>query len=88
METILLVIALGVINLFCFITGAKVGQMVVRHEKIETPEFNPIKAVNKAITEHKEKEEAKAEKEKLETILRNIERYDGTGSHQEDVPMN
>ena len=75
-------------NLACFIVGAKVGQSVARDEKIETPKFNPIKAVNKAITEHREKEEAKAEKEKLETILRNIERYDGTSSHQEDVPMN
>ena len=72
-------------NVICFVLGAKVGQKVVRQEKIE---ISPIKAVNKVITEHREKEEAKAEKEKLDTILRNIERYDGTSSHQEDVPMN
>ena len=32
--------------------------------------------------------EAAKEMDKLETILRNIERYDGTTRGQEDVPMN
>lgn len=75
-------------NFACFFTGVMAGQSLAKGEKIKTPELNPVKVVNKVITEHREKEEAKAEKEKLETILRNIERYDGTSSHQEDVPMN
>jgi hypothetical protein len=39
-----------------------------------------------AVREHREKKEAEMEQEKIDTILRNIERYDGTGNGQEDVP--
>jgi hypothetical protein len=38
--------------------------------------------------EHKEKEAVKQEMDKLEVILNNIEKYDGTEKGQEDVPMN
>ena len=85
---VVLIITTSILNIVCFFIGAKTVQRASNGEEIKTTEFNPIKAVNKVITEHREKEEAKAEKEKLETILRNIERYDGTSSHQEDVPMN
>lgn len=88
MEILVLIAFISILNYLWFNLGVKMTQKVSKGEEIETPELNPIKAVNKVITEHREKEEAKAEKEKLETILRNIERYDGTSSHQEDVPMN
>ena len=88
MEILVLIASISILNYLWFNLGVKMTQKVSKGEEIETPELNPIKAVNKVITEHREKEEAKAEKEKLETILRNIERYDGTSSHQEDVPMN
>lgn len=48
--------------------------------KVEIP--NPAKAYE----EYKSKKEAKAEQDKIETILRNIENYDGTGFGQMDVP--
>ena len=35
--------------------------------------------------EKKEKEEANKELEKLDKVLRNIERYDGTEAGQEDI---
>lgn len=88
MEILVLIASISILNYLWFNLGVKMTQKVSKGEEIETPELNPVKAVNKVITEHREKEEAKAEKEKLETILRNIERYDGTSSHQEDVPMN
>lgn len=88
MDILVLIASISILNYLWFNLGVKMTQKVSKGEEIETPELNPIKAVNKVITEHREKEEAKAEKEKLETILRNIERYDGTSSHQEDVPMN
>lgn len=88
MEILVLIASISMLNYLWFSLGVKMTQKVSKGEEIETPELNPVKAVNKVITEHREKEEAKAEKEKLETILRNIERYDGTSSHQEDVPMN
>lgn len=88
MEILVLIASISILNYLWFNLGVKMTQKVSKGEEIETPELNPVKVVNKVITEHREKEEAKAEKEKLETILRNIERYDGTSSHQEDVPMN
>ena len=88
MEILVLIASISMLNYLWFNLGIKMTQKVSKGEEIETPELNPVKAVNKVITEHREKEEAKAEKEKLETILRNIERYDGTSSHQEDVPLN
>jgi hypothetical protein len=71
------------LNVSCFIIGARVGQKVVKGEKIELPKLNPMEIYK----EHQEKKEVEKEKDKLETILRNLERYDGTANNQEDVPM-
>ena len=87
METALLIALVGFICICCFIVGAKVGQKVVRGEEVETPKISALNPL-KMYEEHKEKEELKKEKEKINTILRNIERYDGTDAGQEDVPMN
>ena len=80
-------IALAIIiclnSIICFIIGAKVGQKVVRQETIE---INPIKAVNKAITEHKDTKEKQAEDEYMKTLMYNIDHYDGTGAMQKTLP--
>ena len=70
------------LNVTCFIIGAKVGQKVVKGEKIELPKINPMQAYQ----ERQEKKAAEEELNKLDTIMRNIERYDGTARGQEDVP--
>ena len=80
---LLTIVAISLLNIICFVIGAKVGQKVVKGEKIELPKLNPMEVYR----EHQEKKEVEKEKDKLETILRNIERYDGTANHQEDVPM-
>ena len=80
---LLTIVAISLLNIICFITGAIVGQKTVKGEKIELPKLNPMDIYR----EHQEKKEVEKEKDKLETILRNIERYDGTANHQEDVPM-
>lgn len=80
MEVLLLAIA-GLVNIICFVIGAKVGQKVSNGEKIETPTLNPMKAYR----ENKARKEVEAEMDKRNTILRNIERYDGTGRGQEEV---
>lgn len=80
---ILLVLAVGTLNIACFFIGAKVGQAVTKGEKIEAP---AIKGPMTLIQEHREHKEAEAEKNRLDVILRNIERYDGTDYGQEDVP--
>ena len=81
---LLTIVAISLLNIICFIIGAKVGQKTVKGEKIELPKLNPMEVYR----EHQEKKEASKEMDKLETILRNIERYDGTTRGQEDVPMN
>jgi hypothetical protein len=73
----------GIQNILCIIIGIKVG-ITLNTNKVELPkvELNPVKVVK----EHKANKEAKMERDKIETILANIENYDGTGNNQEDVP--
>ena len=78
---ILLLIVAGAMNIVCFIIGARVGQKVSKGEEIKLPSVNPIEAYKK----HESKREAEAEQSRMDTIMRNIERYDGTGFGQEDV---
>ena len=73
---------IGLLNIVCFVIGAKVGQTIVKGEKVELPKIkNPLQAVR----ETRAKKEAEREQDKLNTVLRNIERYDGTSRGQEEV---
>ena len=81
MDIVLLLAIASFSNIACFVIGAKVGQKVVKDEPIETPTVNPFKAYR----EMKEKQEAEEAKNRIDTILRNIDNYDGTGDGQEDV---
>ena len=78
---ILLALTVGTLCIVCFFIGARVGQKVAKGEKIETP----IQAVRNAVREDRERKEAEIKQDKLDTIMRNIESYDGTGYGQEDV---
>ena len=78
---ILLAITVGALCIGCFLIGAKVGQTVSKGETIELPSVNPFDAYRK----HEAKKEAQAEQERIDTIMRNIENYDGTGANQKDV---
>lgn len=81
---ILLVLAVGTLNIVCFLLGVKVGMSVVKGEPIELPSFpslNPIKAYR----EFENNKQAEREQEKLDTIMQNIEAYDGTSSGQKEV---
>lgn len=80
---ILLILVISILNIVCFFIGAKVGQKVVKGEELKLPNVNPMKIYQ----EHQEHKEAEKEKNKLDIILKNIERYDGTESGQEDVPQ-
>lgn len=81
MEALLLLV-MGATNILCFIVGARVGQKVTKGEEVEIPSVNPMDAIR----EHQEKKEAQREQDRVDTILRNIEGYDGTSYGQEDVP--
>lgn len=79
---VLLLLVMGATNIACFMIGARVGQKVAKGETIELPTVNPMELVQ----EQREKRAAQEERNKLDTILRNIESYDGTAYGQEDVP--
>ena len=81
MEALLLLV-MGATNILCFMVGARVGQKVTKGEEVELPSVNPMEAIR----EHQEKKEAQREQDRVDTILRNIEGYDGTSYGQEDVP--
>ena len=80
MEVLLLAIV-SLSNIICFVIGAKVGQAIVKGEKVEMPKLDPLKPIR----ESKARKVAEQEQDKLSKILRNIERYDGTSKGQEDV---
>lgn len=79
---VLLLLVMGAVNIACFMIGARVGQKTAKGEEIKLPTVNPMELVQ----EQREKRAAQEERNKLDTILRNIESYDGTAYGQEDVP--
>jgi hypothetical protein len=79
---ILTMLITGALCCVSFILGAKTVQNVKKDKDIELPNLNPLQAIRNA-QEHKAQ---KKEQDKLETIMKNIEAYDGTSNRQEDVP--
>lgn len=82
MEYIVIMLLTGALNTACFFIGARVGQTISRGERVTLPKFD-FKAA------HRDREASRAaerEQERFDTILRNIESYDGTGQGQKDVP--
>ena len=78
---VLLMAVISLSNIVCFVIGAKVGQTIVKGEKVVTPNLNPFKAYR----ENQSRKAVEMEQDKMSKILRNIERYDGTSKGQEDV---
>lgn len=82
METILLVLEIGMLCIVCFFIGAKVGQKVSKGEDIKIP--NPVEIIDN-VKERKEYREEQIENQKeFNTNLDNINNYDGTGLGQRD----
>ena len=80
-ENILTIIALGALNIVCFFVGAKIGQKVVKGEEIKAPEIT----IPTPIRDYQRKKQAEAEQNKIDTIMQNIEAYNGTSAGQKDV---
>ena len=72
-------IVFAVSNILCFVIGAKIGQMVNKGDDIN---LNPVQMAR----EHKTKVEAQKAQDRMETIMQNIENYDGSSVGQRDVP--
>lgn len=83
METIIAIIVTGILCNVCFINGVNTAQKVKEDKIVELPRISPLKAIREQI----EYKESKREQSKLETIMQNIEAYDGTGMNQKDVPQ-
>lgn len=80
MEALIIVLT-GFLNICCFILGTKLGQAVSKGEKVELPNLNPFKAIR----DSQARKASEAEQEKLNKVLGNIDRYDGTSKGQVDV---
>ena len=81
MDQLLLVVFICLSNIACLIVGAKVGQKAYRGEDIRLP--NPVEKVQ-AI---KDSQEYRKEQAATETMLHNIDVYDGTGLGQKDIVL-
>lgn len=81
MEALLLIV-MGVVNVLCFVIGAKVGQKVSAGEAVEIPKLDPLKAVR----DHRAFKAEEKERTKMEAVLQNIEAYNGTAVGQKDIP--
>lgn len=84
MEMLLIILVSGLVCCLCFLCGAIVGQKTINGEKVTIP--NPVKNIK----EHKEMkesiEEYNKEMETYNTILENIDNYDGTSRGQKEIP--
>ena len=78
MESIVLLLLMGVMNLLAFLIGAKTAQKADKGEEIKLPTLNPMKVYQ----EHMEQREAKKEQEIHETNMYNIDNYKGDGTGQ------
>ncbi len=81
METIALLFLFGVFIILAYTLGLKNGQKLKNNEEIKMPEINPIKIVRNEIDAF----EQRKKQDVYDTIMANIDNYDGTGLGQKDI---
>ena len=81
METIALLFLFGVFIILAYTLGLKNGQKLKNNEEIKMPEINPIKIVRNEIDAF----EQRKNQDVYDTIMANIDNYDGTGLGQKDI---
>ena len=81
MESLAIVLAVGVMNILCFLVGVNVRQKVDKGESVKVTPPNVVAAVR----EHRQQVAADTEKEMFDTILRNVDNYDPYGGGQEEI---
>lgn len=79
---VLLLLVMAMANIVCFMVGAKVGQAVSKGEEVKLPTLNPLEIYKT----HKENKVAEAEQDKIDTVMQNLEAYNGTEAGQKDIP--
>ena len=81
METIALLFLFGIFIIVAYTLGLKNGQKLKKDEEIKMPEINPVKIVRNEI----ETFEQKKKQDIYDTMMANIDNYDGTGLGQKDI---
>lgn len=71
------------INLLSFVIGAKIGLSIANKKDIT---LNPAKAIKEHYEEKETKKQASIEEKRYQTMLKNIDNYDGSEFGQEDIP--
>ena len=79
------VLCLLAFNLFTVLIGVVIGQKLSKGREIK---LNPVKAIKEEIKESKVSREENLRKKKIDTMLQNIDSYDGTGLGQKQIPKN
>ena len=82
METIALLFLFGIFIILSYTLGLKNGQKLKNNEEIKIPEINPVKIVRNEI----ETFEQKKKQDAYDTMMANIDNYDGTGLGQKEIP--
>lgn len=73
---------IGIFIILSYTLGLKNGQKLKNNEEIKIPEINPVKIVRNEI----ETFEQKKKQDAYDTMMANIDNYDGTGIGQKDIP--
>lgn len=81
MKTISIIVSIGIMNILCFLVGARTGQKVVNKEEVKLPNLNPVEAART----YREKKEERIELDNINTMMENIDTYDGTALGQKDL---
>ena len=84
MEAVIITAAVALANIACFMIGVKTGMAVVKDEPITLPMPRAFDYTKKQDNEYDQRE-AEMVRQKVETILHNIDSYDGTSNGQKDV---
>ena len=79
---VLLLLVMGVMNIACFVIGAKVGQTVSNGEEVKLLGVKPAEEVQVQPVQTEEE----MEKNQFNIIMQNVDNYDGTSQGQVDVP--
>ena len=82
MVTRALLFLFGIFIILSYTLGLKNGQKLKNEEEIKIPEINPVKIVRNEI----ETFEQKKKQDAYDTMMANIDNYDGTGLGQKDIP--
>lgn len=82
MEMLAIVLAVGAMNILCFLVGVQVRQKVDKGEPVKVTPPNIVAAVR----EHKQQVAEDAQRKHYDAIMRNVDSYDPYGGGQEEVP--